>query len=298
MFKYLFVATIILFVSFMLVNREENIMEETKGEILKLPYESKGSKDAKVMLVFLHGYPNTVRMWDEIIAKLDKDFLCVSITYPNYSKELRRSWGMDLVEIVELIKQTIFELEKEHNQQYKKVFVGHDWGAVFSYLFDEEHPGSIDQMVTLDVGTGIEEGVKSKVMAFSYQSFLAANFLIGGRLGNTMTNLFVDKFVRDIGYPKSDFKNVNSSMNYPYYYLYRNLFFYLRKFKNYNPSCPVSYIYGEKKPFMFHSKRFIDTIAKNKDSEVKSVPAGHWLMEKFSNLIVETIRKRARTLIK
>ena len=45
---------------------------EDKGELNILPHEISGNKNSKIMLVFLHGYPNTMRMWDRLIESLKK----------------------------------------------------------------------------------------------------------------------------------------------------------------------------------------------------------------------------------
>jgi hypothetical protein len=81
--------------------------------------------------------------------------------------------------------------------------------------------------------------------------------LIGGFPGRFLTQ-GVSKFFK---YTPKHFSEINASRNYPYFYFIKNIlssvfnkpkaFLY-----QYRPSVPVVYIYGSKKPFLFHGTRW------------------------------------------
>jgi pimeloyl-ACP methyl ester carboxylesterase len=261
-----------------------------------LPFETKGNPNSKVMVIFLHGFPNTFRMWDKTIDNLHKDYFCVNLSYPNFSKDVQIKWGMDIIDIVNLIKKTVDKLEKDNKQTYKKVFVAHDWGSIFAYILDYYHPKFMSELVSLDVGAGIENTIKAKLNAFSYQSFLAANFLIGGHLGKLMTKYFIDKS-NPYGLTIDDYSRIDSSWNYIYYYFWKRIFYYKNIIDNYEPSVPITYIYGTEKPYMFHNDKFINNLKKNKSSEVHSVKENHWVMNKNVEFVLDKIKSRIKKII-
>ena len=42
---------------------------------------------------------------------------------------------------------------------------------------------------------------------------------------------------------------------------------------------PLLYVYGARKPFMFHSERWLDAVARKPGSAVQGLPCGHWVMQ-------------------
>ena len=43
-------------------------------------------------------------------------------------------------------------------------------------------------------------------------------------------------------------------------------------------SMPMLYIYGARKPFMFHSPKWLDNLRARADCVVEELPCGHWVM--------------------
>jgi hypothetical protein len=92
-----------------------------------------------------------------------------------------------------------------------------------------------------------------------YQWTLAIAFLIGGGIGKFMTQ----KMVKQMKYNPAYFDQITGAGNYPYYYLWKNRFSSMAKLstpflKGYRPSVPIAYLYGGKKPFHFHGKRWLE----------------------------------------
>ena len=229
----------------------------TENELTQLPYELKGDPKSPIMVVFLHGFPNTFRLWDEMIDDLNEDYFCVNISYPNFAKNVQKKWGLDLEEIANLIKKTVEIIELEQNQKYKKLFVAHDWGSIFAYLLDYHHPKFINELVSLDVGSGSEESIKAKLYVVTYQIYLAANFLVGGHIGKIGTIFFVDYIAKPYGLTEEDHSRIDSSWNYLYYHFWKRIFHYLNVFDTYIPNTPISFIYGTEKAIMFHNEKFL-----------------------------------------
>ena len=57
----------------------------------------------------------------------------------------------------------------------------------------------------------------------------------------------------------------------------------------FNPACPMLYLYGERKPIMFHSRSWLERIASRERSRVVALRTGHWLMitarERFNDAL-------------
>ncbi len=272
--------------------------KKVESEVNTLPVELNGDRNSDVMIIFLHGYPNTFRMWDKLIDDLKHNYFCVNLSYPNFAEGVYREWGMDLVDIVDLIKKTVDTIEQSEKKTYKKMVVAHDWGAVFTYLLDSKYPKFADNLLTLDIGAKLDTSLKTRIFAISYQVYLAANFLIGGEIGRLGTNLFVDKFAKPYGLTKEDQARIDSSWNYLYYYLWKGILYYRKTLENYTPSVPIGYIYGKNKTFMFHNDEFISYLNATKGCEVHAVDEGHWVMNKNFDKVLSVIKSRVRSLKK
>ena len=95
--------------------------------------------------------------------------------------------------------------------------------------------------------------MKQTFYVVAYQMYLIIAFIIGGPIGKFMTQAAMNFFKHNPPYATK----VNSSQNYPYYYLWRNKILSALKIKQlylsrYQPSVPVTYLYGANKPFQFH----------------------------------------------
>lgn len=269
---------------------------EDKGELKVLPHEISGKTDSKFMLVFLHGYPNTFRMWDKMIDSLKEGYLCINLSYPNFDKSVTRKWGVDLTDIVNLVKKTLDEADPTN--KYKKIFVAHDWGAVTSYLFDYFYPGYITDLVSLDVGIGLESTNLNTLRVLSYQSFLAFNFFIGGPIGSFISKSYITlNWGRPFGLTDEDWDRFNSSWNYFYFYFLKRIQYYKGILDNYQPSSHIAYIYATDKPYVFHCESFMNFLRNDEKSEVHTVTGGHWVMNKNNEFIISIIRRRIQNLI-
>lgn len=291
-FKTTFISFFLIGLSFFIYRKTQDYPDHSN--IKSLPHRVSGNKDSNVMLIFLHGYPNTMNMWNDLIGKLNNKFYCLNISYPNYSDELVIRWGMDFKTLTSLIKKTIDLVEDESNKKYHKVLVAHDWGSILSYFLEAENPDTFVDLISFDVSFTRDKDLKTTLMSSAYQWWLATAFYIGGPIGKYMTNAFIDKFVinKIQGLPEIDRNRIDHSWNYMYFYLWTNIL-KIREFgQSYFPKCPFVFVYGKKKAFMFHTNEFLERVSNHKQSEVIGVETGHWMFDENLDMIVDLINKR------
>lgn len=46
----------------------------------------------------------------------------------------------------------------------------------------------------------------------------------------------------------------------------------------FEPQVPMLYVFGERKPFMFHSSAWVERVAAGPGNRVVGLPSGHWIM--------------------
>jgi len=220
-------------------------------------------------IVFVHGWPDDGSVWNRQVEVLKDKYQCVRVTAPHFDGQEKNKWGYDHDEIVELLKNTI----KQVSPNKKVILMIHDWGAYWGYCLHKKNPDLISKIICLDIGGHFAPKFREKLMIISYQWYLVVAFLIGGKLGDMMT-----QWIARIFKGPRDVLEIKANMNYPYFYTWKNLF--LRKkdpLKNYKPMCPILFFYGKKKPFMFHSEKWLNFLAQREDCKVIGVDAGHWV---------------------
>jgi len=295
-----------------------------------LPYDLSGKVTSPNLIVFLHGYPDNNRLWDNIFPAHEKENLVLRMSYPNYDKRMQEKWGRTFPDIIKGIKATIDHVKEDRD--YKIFFVAHDWGAYITYLFDKTYPNFINNGITMDIGYKFPQSPGILIRILSYQIYLALAFILPAFIGNFMTSLFVQTFVVTKGHADiANIDEIDASMNYMYYYAYRTaffqtaffiVFFFLTETKlvfysllvlfmiykvltlgssnplaGYKPSFPLGYLYGEKKPFHFHNNKMLDYLkAKEKCEVIEVANRGHWLMVDNEKQINEIITRRLKDM--
>ncbi len=311
------------------------------SELLTLPYKTHGNKDSKILVVFLHGYPNTMRIWGDYLNKLEKDYFLVTLSYPNFilpemaidNKETRSDvvdsyWGISCDELIRRMKNT---LDCINDTKRKVIYVGHDFGAFFGYVFDKENKDYFADMVMLDNASTIDKGFNLNFcIIFLYHIVFGICFLLGFPFGDLIIYLILklgfklDNVEAELISSRTCFlyfylmKNVIISfiaiivLNVFYFILRFNFFIYLTltaaiviyfykspKFavnmKGYSSPKRLSFIYADDKFINFHSKRWVEKItALSNENDVIKVKGGHWFGIYNIDLIIDVIHKRIR----
>ena len=93
---------------------------------------------------------------------------------------------------------------------------------------------------------------------------------MGGTFGDDLTR----RVARTIRCPTEP-ESIGWQMNYPYALVWSGRF---GEQKKYAPHCPLLYLYGTRKPFLFHSKEWAEELAQRPGCQVVPLHAAHWVM--------------------
>lgn len=233
---------------------------------------------SKPVMLFIHGWPDSGDLWLQQLEEFKHGFHCVVVYLPNATK-LDLKNGYDFPELIDQLASGLRSVLSASNKS-SAIVVGHDWGAYLSYLLEQSHPELVDRLITMDVGGHFKsESLGHALFMVSYQWWLMLAFVVGKvspYVGNRMSRFFC----AIISAPRVS--DVQSYMNYYYFYFWRGLL--LKRFsravlRRYRPTKPVLYMYGKRKPYMFHSNQWIRILRKHSHSRIVEVEhGGHWFM--------------------
>ena len=222
-------------------------------------------------ILMLHGWPDTAAMWEPQVAALSPYFRCVRFTWPGFETGApRREHSLD--ELIALCEQVV----RDASPEKPVTLLVHDWGCVFGYQFAQRHPDLVARVIGVDIGDGgskahlDEIGIKGKLGIVSYQLWLAAAWKIGGGIGESMTRAFAKKARVPVA-PAA----LTPEKNYPYYSTWTGKY---KRMKPFRPLCPMLFIYGTRKPFMFHSSAWAAELKGKPGSKVAAMDTDHWPM--------------------
>lgn len=225
-------------------------------------------------IVMIHGWPDTHRLWDAQVAALKDRYRCVRFTLPGFDLSQPKH-AYSLEEVVETIRRVVAETCLGE----QVTLLLHDWGCFFGYQFAMRHPQLVGRVIGVDVGDAgsrrhrAELGAKGMLMVMAYQLWLALAWRIGGGIGNAMA-----RWMARVARCPADPQSIGSQMGYPYAVRWLGVAGGFRHLMNFDPHGPMLYIYGERKPFMFHSRAWIERLAGRRGCRVLSLPTGHWVM--------------------
>lgn len=225
-------------------------------------------------VLMIHGWPDTYRLWDGQVEHLKDRYRCVRFTLPGFdvAKPPRPT---SLAQMMELFKSIIESVAPGQ----KVTLLLHDWGCVVGYEFYARHPELVQRVIGVDIGdfgSGALSralNVRAKFGVFYYQVWLAIAWMIGGGVGTRMTR-YMARAMRC----RSDPSLMGAQMNYLYHMLWFGSHGSMRGMATVKPFQPMLYIYGERKPFMFHSPRWLEKLAAMPNSEAHGFATGHWVM--------------------
>jgi pimeloyl-ACP methyl ester carboxylesterase len=228
------------------------------------------------VILMLHGWPDTLALWDGTVEALADRFTCVRLTLPGFMADPQaRSQATSLDAMCALLLHVADQVSPDR----PLTLMLHDWGCIFGYEFALRHPERVSRVVAVDVGdhnsAALQRswGVKEKLSVMGYQVWLALAWKLGGSLGTRMTRAMA----RWLRCP-TEAEAMTHHMNYPYAMQW---FGEAGGFKTALPiqlPMPMLFVYGERKPFMFHSRRWLDKLSNQPGSAVLGLPCGHWVM--------------------
>jgi len=225
-------------------------------------------------VVMIHGWPDTYRLWDAQVEALKSRYRCVRFTLPGFDlSQPGRAYSLD--EVIETVHRVVSETCP--GQQVSMLL--HDWGCFYGYQFVMRYPQLVERVIGVDIGDAgsrrqrAELTLTSKLMVFGYQMWLALAWRFGGRIGD-----FMARGMARLLQTPADPGRVGAQMGYPYAVTWVGAAGGFHGLKPFDPHCPMLYIYGERKPFMFHSQDWAEGIAARPGSRVLGLPSGHWMM--------------------
>jgi pimeloyl-ACP methyl ester carboxylesterase len=225
-------------------------------------------------IVMIHGWPDTHRLWDAQVEALKERYRCVRFTLPGFDRSGPKR-AYPLPELLEMIRRVV-----EHACPGERVtLLLHDWGCFFGYQFAMRHPELVERVIGVDIGDAgsrqnrAELGLRGMLMVLGYQVWLALAWRIGGGIGDAMARWMA----RAIRCP-TDARTIGSYMGYPYAMRWLGAAGGLDRLKAFKPQVPMLFVYGERKPFMFHSRAWVERVATVPGNRVVPFATGHWIM--------------------
>ena len=131
-------------------------MTSTVIDVDGTPVHIDGQGDQAILM--LHGWPDTLKLWDATVEQLKSRWCCIRFTLPGYDiAGPKRAASAD--EIVTLIRRVI----EVANRGRPLVLMVHDWGAYYGYRFVQAHPQLVSRLIGLDIGgIGVVRGEMAK----------------------------------------------------------------------------------------------------------------------------------------
>jgi pimeloyl-ACP methyl ester carboxylesterase len=212
-------------------------------------------------VVMIHGWPDTHRLWDSTADALKAHYRCVRFTLPGFEPgAAKRAYPFD--ELMELLRKSV--------EPFAPVtLLLHDWGCLFGYQFAMRHPEMVERVIGVDIGDAgsrqhlAEIGASGKLKIIAYQVWLALAWLIG-------SDAMARAMARFIRVPAG--REVRAQMGYPYAMRWFGVAGGFKGLRVFKPHCPMLFLYGERKPVMFHSRAWAESVGG------RAFPTGHWIM--------------------
>jgi pimeloyl-ACP methyl ester carboxylesterase len=232
-------------------------------------------------VVMLHGWPDSPALWDETVSALRDAYCCVRFPLPGFdlNKPPRPVSVNEMCELIGAVADAVSPAEPV-------TLLLHDWGCFFGYEYAARHPERVARVVAADIGdTNSGAYLKSlrfkeKLLIARYQLWLAVAWKLGPlwpALADRMTRFMAN----GQGCPTPP-ERMGWQMNYPYamqwFKSFGGLAGVARVSKVFGPKTPTLFLFGKRKPFMFHSANWLAALGTTPGSAAYGFDAGHWLM--------------------
>lgn len=220
-------------------------------------------------LVFLQGWPDDASIWDAQVSLLSARYRCVRTTLPNFDGRRTVRWGYDTEEIL----GALAGLVREVSPQAPVTLILHDWGCYWGHLLHHRHPELAGRVASLDIAPHVEPGVGAMLGIIAYQWWLIGAFMLNGPIGDWMTRSLAGAMQAPM--PRA---RITSWMNYPYRNAWRDILSgrARQQADRYWPTVPLLFVYGRKKPFPFHSQKWLAHVERT-GGTVAALDCGHWV---------------------
>lgn len=232
-------------------------------------------------VVMLHGWPDTPELWDNTVAHLRDGYRCVRFALPGFdlSQPPRPVSVHEMCGLMGAVVDAVSPTEPV-------TLLLHDWGCFFGYEYAARNTHRVARVVGVDIGdTNSGAYLKSlkfkeKRMLAGYQLWLALAWKLG-RVLPGLANRMTRFMARTMGC-RTPPEQIGWQMNYPYAMQWLGSYGGLRGVARVDrvsgPQRPTLFLFGKRKPFTFHSARWLAALATTPGCGVHGFDAGHWLM--------------------
>jgi pimeloyl-ACP methyl ester carboxylesterase len=232
-------------------------------------------------VVMLHGWPDTPELWDNTVAHLRDGYRCVRFALPGFdlSQPPRPVSVHEMCGLMGAVVDAVSPTEPV-------TLLLHDWGCFFGYEYAARNTLRVARVVGVDIGdTNSGAYLKSlkpkeKRMLAGYQLWLALAWKLG-RVLPGLANRMTRFMARTMGC-RTPPEQIGWQMNHPYAMQWLGSYGGLRGVARVDrvlgPQLPTLFLFGKRKPFMFHSARWLAALATTPGCGVEGFDAGHWLM--------------------
>jgi cis-3-alkyl-4-acyloxetan-2-one decarboxylase len=231
------------------------------------------------VVLMLHGWPDTRALWDGTVQALRTHHRCARFTLPGFDAA-QPTGPARLADMTQLLARMADALSPGQ----PVTLLLHDWGCIFGYEFAARHPERVARMVAVDIGDHNSGAylrslsVGAKLQIAGYQLWLALAWLLGhvsATLGNHMT-----RWMAGAMRCPAPAAQLAWHLNFPYAMQWFGVAggFGGAATVKLTPQHPLLYVYGARKPFMFHSPQWLQQAAAQPGSAVQAFATGHWVM--------------------
>lgn len=229
----------------------------------------------KDTLVFIHGYPDTMALWDNQVRFFQKRYRVARLTLPGFEQNspVQKPVHYNQRQMRAIIDAFIESLGVE-----KVIVVAHDFGAVYARSYLNE-PGQVKKLILLDVGPYGDD--KPAPINGIYAALFAVAWLFPNGLSR---KLIAFNFKTVLRKERVD-KNIDDAhlrkdphLVYPYYHAFRDLFTGKIKEAQTPYAIPLLFLYGTDKEIILHGRSWEKWLSEQEGSGVKIIPGGHWFM--------------------
>jgi pimeloyl-ACP methyl ester carboxylesterase len=232
------------------------------------------------VILMLHGWPDTHRLWDSSVAALEDRYRCVRFTLPGFTNDIQ---GKAQAIALDAMVAHIAAVANAVSPDQPVTLLLHDWGCIFGYEFAARHPERVARVVGVDIGDHNSGAylrslsASAKLQIVFYQVWLALAWQAGRWVSAGLATRMTRWMARAMRCP-TPADTIAWSMNFPYAMAWMGVAGGLRHTAPVRLPCPTLYIYGERKPFLFHSPEWLAELAARPDAQVRGFPCGHWVM--------------------
>ena len=223
-------------------------------------------------LVFLHGWPDSADLWSATVAALAPRWRCVRFTWPGFGAD-DPPQERNLRQLTDLLHAMVGAC----GEGWPVTLVAHDWGCVWGYHYARTRPQHVQRVVGVDVGDAGspvhrgELGWRAKLGILAYQGWLALAWRVGGERGDRMAR----GMARRMKVPLKP-ERIHARMGYPYWATWTGGY---KAIKPFDPTVPMLYVFGKRKPFQFQSRAWCQSLAARPGCAVVPFDTGHWVMK-------------------